>query len=284
MCRKGATHLGHRRAPVPPHGWAHATGPAIPWSYRARPRVRDLAVEEADQVSDATAPPGCTSRSRPGEHRPLQGLPLRAGARGPARHPDLRGRLWLPRPRPGRSRATSSSDLPADLFDGAAPAWWPVPWLMLCGLLVALTIRHLPGHGGPLACPRLPVGGGRRSTGPPGIVLASLATLSLGAVLGPEAPLIAIGGGLAAAHRSPGQEGRHADGGDDHGLGRQLRRGQHAARLAPARRLPHHGGGRYRGRDAQPRRAARPARLRHRRPCLRRPGRLDRAWAPSRWP
>ncbi len=32
----------------------------------------------------------------------------------------------------------------------------------------------------------------------PGIVLASLATLSLGAVLGPEAPLIAIGGGLAA--------------------------------------------------------------------------------------
>ncbi|MFL6205801.1 MAG: chloride channel protein, partial [Acidimicrobiales bacterium] len=32
----------------------------------------------------------------------------------------------------------------------------------------------------------------------PGVVLASLATLSLGAVLGPEAPLIAIGGGLAA--------------------------------------------------------------------------------------
>ena len=32
----------------------------------------------------------------------------------------------------------------------------------------------------------------------PGIILAALATLSLGAVLGPEAPLIAIGGGLAA--------------------------------------------------------------------------------------
>ena len=41
---------------------------------------------------------------------------------------------------------------------------------------------------------------GRRSTATcPGIVLASLATLSLGAVLGPEAPLIAIGSGLAAA-------------------------------------------------------------------------------------
>jgi len=32
----------------------------------------------------------------------------------------------------------------------------------------------------------------------PGVILAALATLSLGAVLGPEAPLIAIGGGLAA--------------------------------------------------------------------------------------
>ena len=32
----------------------------------------------------------------------------------------------------------------------------------------------------------------------PGIALAALATLSLGAVVGPEAPLIAIGGGLAA--------------------------------------------------------------------------------------
>src|SRR5688500_20376276 len=32
----------------------------------------------------------------------------------------------------------------------------------------------------------------------PGIILAALATLGLGAVLGPEAPLIAIGGGLGA--------------------------------------------------------------------------------------
>ena len=36
-------------------------------------------------------------------------------------------------------------------------------------------------------------------------------------------------------HRAPGQEGRPADGGDDHGLRRQLRRDQHAPRLAPAR-------------------------------------------------
>ena len=25
-------------------------------------------------------------------------------------------------------------DLPGDLFTGATPAWWPVPWLVLCGL------------------------------------------------------------------------------------------------------------------------------------------------------
>ncbi|MET9895327.1 hypothetical protein ABZZ47_35020 [Streptomyces sp. NPDC006465] len=32
----------------------------------------------------------------------------------------------------------------------------------------------------------------------PGVALAALATLSLGAVLGPEAPLIALGEGVAA--------------------------------------------------------------------------------------
>lgn len=90
-------------------------------------------------------------------------------------------------------------DLPAQLFGGATPAWWPVPWLMLCGLLVALTIRELPGTAG-----HSPALGFKAASGPaagrdlPGIVLAALATLGLGAVLGPEAPLIAIGGGLAA--------------------------------------------------------------------------------------
>jgi hypothetical protein len=38
--------------------------------------------------------------------------------------------------------------LPNRVFGGAAPAWWPVPWLILCGLLTALTIRYLPGTGG----------------------------------------------------------------------------------------------------------------------------------------
>jgi len=90
-------------------------------------------------------------------------------------------------------------DLPSGLFAGGIPAWWPVPWLGLCGLLVALTIRQLPGTAG-----HSPALGFTTGSGPatgrdlPGIVLAALATLGLGAVLGPEAPLIAVGGGLAA--------------------------------------------------------------------------------------
>ena len=90
-------------------------------------------------------------------------------------------------------------DLPGDLFTGTTPAWWPLPWLVLCGVLVGAVIRYLPGNGGHSPALGFHVGGGppvdRELTG---IVLASVATLSLGAVLGPEAPLIAIGGGLAA--------------------------------------------------------------------------------------
>ncbi|MET1154823.1 chloride channel protein [Arthrobacter sp.] len=89
--------------------------------------------------------------------------------------------------------------LPNQVFGGPAPAWWPVPWLVLCGLSTALTIRYLPGTGG-----HSPAFGFKTGGGPPsgrelvGIVLAALTTLSLGAVLGPEGPLIAIGGGLGA--------------------------------------------------------------------------------------
>src|SRR3954453_16679454 len=90
-------------------------------------------------------------------------------------------------------------DLPGDVFSGGTPAWRPVPWLVLCGVLTGMTVRHLPGNGG-----HSPAFGFQTGGGPPvdrelpAIVLASFATLALGAVLGPEAPLIAIGGGLAA--------------------------------------------------------------------------------------
>lgn len=90
-------------------------------------------------------------------------------------------------------------DLPDGLFDGGAPAWWPVPFLVLCGLLTGLTIRHLPGNGGHSPAFGFVAGGGPPvDRDLPAIILASFTTLALGAVLGPEAPLIAIGGGLAA--------------------------------------------------------------------------------------
>ena len=89
-------------------------------------------------------------------------------------------------------------DLPAELFSSGTPAWWPVPFLALCGLLTGLTIRYLPGDGGHSPALGFHTGGGPPVDRElPAIVLASLSTLMLGAVLGPEAPLIAIGGGLA---------------------------------------------------------------------------------------
>src|SRR4051812_5286960 len=90
-------------------------------------------------------------------------------------------------------------ELPNDVFAGGVPAWWPVPWLALCGLLTGVTIRQLPGNGGHSPAFGFHVGGGPPIDQElPGIILAALTTLSLGAVLGPEAPLIAIGAGLAA--------------------------------------------------------------------------------------
>jgi H+/Cl- antiporter ClcA len=86
--------------------------------------------------------------------------------------------------------------LPGDLGFESQPAWWPIPLLALSGLLVALTIRYLPGTAGHKPAE------GFKASGPvppielPGIVIASFATLSLGVVLGPEAPLVAIGSGL----------------------------------------------------------------------------------------
>src|SRR4051794_33639242 len=91
------------------------------------------------------------------------------------------------------------TDLPGQLYDGGAPAWWPVPFLVLCGLATASTIRFLPGNGGHSPAFGFTTGGGPPvGRDLPAVFLAALATLSLGAVLGPEAPLIAIGGGLGA--------------------------------------------------------------------------------------
>jgi H+/Cl- antiporter ClcA len=90
------------------------------------------------------------------------------------------------------------TDLPHGLGFPDVPVWWPAPLLVVGGLLVALTIKYLPGKGGESPADGFHPGGPPDPSHLPGIALAALATLSFGAVLGPEAPLIAIGGALGA--------------------------------------------------------------------------------------
>src|SRR4051794_1271651 len=87
--------------------------------------------------------------------------------------------------------------LPHDLGFDAAPAWWPLPVLALCGLLVALILRYLPGTGGHNPAEGFKTGGSVTPKEVPGIILAAFVTLGFGVVLGPEAPLIAAGAGIA---------------------------------------------------------------------------------------
>jgi H+/Cl- antiporter ClcA len=90
------------------------------------------------------------------------------------------------------------ADLPKGLGFATPPAWWPLPVLVLSGLLVGLTIRQVPGRGGHSPADGFKAGVAPDPAALPGIFLAAVASLSCGVVLGPEAPLIALGGGLAA--------------------------------------------------------------------------------------
>ncbi len=89
------------------------------------------------------------------------------------------------------------TDLPEGLGFDSMPAWWPLPLLGIAGVIVGATIRYLPGGGGHSPADGFKAGGATLPIDLPSIALASLATLAFGVVLGPEAPLIAIGGGLA---------------------------------------------------------------------------------------
>jgi H+/Cl- antiporter ClcA len=90
-------------------------------------------------------------------------------------------------------------DLPGKAGYDKAPEWWSLPWVALAGLLTAFAIARLPGRGGHVPAEGLKVGGPPvRPIDLPGVLLAALATLGLGLVLGPEGPLIALGVGLGA--------------------------------------------------------------------------------------
>jgi H+/Cl- antiporter ClcA len=67
---------------------------------------------------------------------------------------------------------------------------------VLSGVLVALTIQYLPGTAGHKPAEGFKAGGAPTPIELPGVFFAALASLALGAVIGPEAPLIALGGGL----------------------------------------------------------------------------------------
>src|SRR5271154_5080737 len=88
--------------------------------------------------------------------------------------------------------------LPNDLgYHSGPPLWWSLPVLAIAGLIVAFAIERLPGQGGHIPANGLSTAGGPTlPVNLPGVILAALATIGLGVVLGPEAPLIALGSGL----------------------------------------------------------------------------------------
>jgi len=88
--------------------------------------------------------------------------------------------------------------LPTDFgYHHGPPDWWALPFLLASGVVTALACTRLPGDGGHIPAEGLKTDGGPT---PPfdlvGIMLAATATIGLGVVLGPEAPLIALGSGL----------------------------------------------------------------------------------------
>lgn len=91
-----------------------------------------------------------------------------------------------------------------DLFGWSEPAAWWVLLVLLAGALGVILASRLPGHGG-----HSPLDGFSFDIGPAHVasaLLAAMSSLVAGAVLGPEAPLMAAGtavGGALALRASP---------------------------------------------------------------------------------
>jgi H+/Cl- antiporter ClcA len=82
-------------------------------------------------------------------------------------------------------------------YNNGPPLWWPLPLLAIAGTLVALAIMRLPGEGGHLPAKGLAAGSPTQPIDLPGVILAGGAAVGFGLVVGPEAPLIALGSGVA---------------------------------------------------------------------------------------
>ncbi len=87
--------------------------------------------------------------------------------------------------------------LPKSLGFGQVPWWWPLPVLGLAGVVIAFAVVRLPGHGGHDPSKGLAGGPPITAVQVPSVVLAAVATIGLGLVLGPEGPLIGLGTGVA---------------------------------------------------------------------------------------
>ncbi|MCB0918007.1 MAG: chloride channel protein [Actinobacteria bacterium] len=86
------------------------------------------------------------------------------------------------------------TDLP-DSFGWEQPAAWWIVLVLIVGALLVMAAARLPGHGG-----HNPMDGLAFDIGPrqiASVVLVAWASLAFGAVLGPEAPLMAIGTAIA---------------------------------------------------------------------------------------
>ena len=82
-------------------------------------------------------------------------------------------------------------------YQNGPPKWWYLVVLGIAGVLVALAIKLLPGDGGHIPAKGLAAGGPASPRVLPGVILAGLAAVGFGLVLGPEGPLIALGAGVA---------------------------------------------------------------------------------------
>ncbi len=88
-------------------------------------------------------------------------------------------------------------DLPAAIGFSTVPWWWPLPILGIAGVPIAFAITRMAGHGGHRPAAGLATGSPTLPVQLPGVLVAAVAGIGLGVVLGPESPLIALGGGLA---------------------------------------------------------------------------------------
>ena len=157
------------------------------------------------------------------------------------------------------------TDLPKGLGFHGEPLWWPIPPLVLAGILVSLTIRYLPGKGGHSPADGFKVGAGAPS---PAELPRNLARGACG--LEPGRGTRTRGSPdrhrrrARRLRRPPRQAGCSRENQRRSGSSRKFRCHRHPAWLAPARGIPADGSLRTGRGHAGTRAGAWPAGRRHR--------------------